>query len=74
MIILSKLNGEHMALNAELIESAEAAPDTVVKLVDGTRYVVAESVPEVAARVRMFRATLLANNRLSLAGRVLTPS
>ncbi len=66
MITLSKLNGEHMALDAELIESAEAAPDTVVKLVDGTRYVVAESVLEVAARVRIFRASLLASKRLVL--------
>ncbi len=55
-----------MALDAELIESAEAAPDTVVKLVDGTRYVVAESVLEVAARVRIFRASLLASKRLVL--------
>ncbi len=74
MIVLSKPNGEHLAVNAQFIESAEAASDTVVTLVDGTSYIVAESVPEVAARVRMFRASLLANRRLPSGGRVLTPS
>jgi flagellar protein FlbD len=65
MITLSKLNGERMAVNAELIESAEAVPDTIVRLVDGTSYVVAESVAEVVARV--FRASLLARKRMSQA-------
>jgi flagellar protein FlbD len=65
MILLSNLNGEHMAVNAELIESAEPAPVTVVTLVDGTSYMVSESVPEVAARVQMFRATRLARKRVA---------
>jgi flagellar protein FlbD len=64
MILLSKPNGEHLAVNAQFIESAEAASDTVVTLMDGTSYIVAESVPEVVARVRMFRASLLANKRV----------
>ena len=74
MILLSKPNGEHLAVNAQLIESAEAASDTVVTLVDGTSYVVLESVPEIAARVRMFRASLLANKRPVLGRPVLAPS
>jgi flagellar protein FlbD len=65
MILLSKLNGERMAVDAELIKSVEAVPDTLVRLVDGTSYIVAETVPEVAARVRGFRASLLARKRLS---------
>jgi len=73
MILLSKPNGEHVAVNAQFIESAEASSDTVVTLVDGTSYLVTESVPEIAARVRMFRASLLANKRLSPGARVLAP-
>jgi flagellar protein FlbD len=72
MILLSKPNGEQLAVNAQFIESAEAACHTVVTLVDGTSYLVTESVPEVAARVRMFRASRLANKRPSGA-RVLAP-
>ncbi len=74
MILLSTPNGEHLEVNAQFIESAEAASDTVITLVDGTSYIVAESVPEIAARVRMFRASLLADLRLSSGGRALTPS
>jgi flagellar protein FlbD len=71
MILLSKPNGERVAVNAQFIESAEAASDTVVTLVDGTSYLVTESVPEIAARVRMFRASLLANKRPPSGARVL---
>jgi flagellar protein FlbD len=44
MIIVTRLHGSSMAVNCDLIERVEAAPDTVVTLVDGSRYVVRESV------------------------------
>ena len=59
MILLSRLNGQQIALNADLIERAEATPDTVLTLVDGTKQVVAESVEEVIDRVRNYRASVL---------------
>jgi flagellar protein FlbD len=59
MILLTRFNGPPMALNCDLIERAEAAPDTVVTLVDGTKYVVRESVEEVIEKVREFRASIL---------------
>ena len=59
MILLSRLNGQQIALNADLIERAEATPDTVLTLVDGTKHVVAESVEEVIDRVRQYRASVL---------------
>ena len=37
MILLTRLNGPPFALNADLIERAEATPDTVITLVDGTK-------------------------------------
>lgn len=60
MIQLTKLNGPEFALNADLIERAEATPDTVLTMVDGTKYVVRESVPEVIDRIRLFRASIVA--------------
>jgi len=39
MIELTRLNGEAFVLNAELIETIVASPDTVVTLVNGHRYV-----------------------------------
>ena len=59
MILLSRLNGQQIALNADLIERAEATPDTVLTLVAGTKQVVAESVEEVIDRVRNYRASVL---------------
>lgn len=49
-----------MFLNADLIESIEARPDTVVTLVDGRKTVVAETPEEVVDRIRLFRAAVLA--------------
>jgi flagellar protein FlbD len=59
MILLTRLNGPRIAVNADLIERAEATPDTVLTLVDGTKYLVTESVEEVIERVRAFRASVL---------------
>ena len=60
MILVHKLRGEPMLLNADLIESVESTPDTVITLVDGRHLVVGESVEDIAARVRDFRAAVLA--------------
>ena len=59
-ILLHRLNGPPFALNADLIERAEATPDTVLTLVDGTKYVVAESLDEVVARIQESRASVIA--------------
>ena len=59
MILLTRLNGPQIAVNADLIERAEATPDTVLTLVDGTKYLVTESVQEVIDKVRLFRASVL---------------
>jgi flagellar protein FlbD len=48
-----------MVVNADLVESIESTPDTVVTLVDGKRYVICESAAEVVDRVRRFRASIL---------------
>lgn len=60
MILVHRLKGEPMFVNADLIESIEARPDTVLTLVDGRKTVVAESPEEVVERVRDFRAAVLA--------------
>jgi flagellar protein FlbD len=60
MIVLSRLNGPSFALNPDLIERVEATPDTVITLVGGTKYVVAESVDELLERVRDYRGGVIA--------------
>ena len=60
MIVVTRLNGHPVALNCDLIERAEATPDTVLTLVDGTKYLLADSVDEIVAKVREFRASVIA--------------
>lgn len=55
MIRVTRLNGTETVINADLIESVEATPDTVICLTTGHRYVVSESVEEVVARVLAYR-------------------
>ena len=62
MIRVTRLNGERFALNPDLIERVEAHPDTVVFLVDGTKYVVKETVDEVLVEIREYRAGILATS------------
>ncbi len=69
MIILTRLHGASVAVNCDLIERVEATPDTVLTLVDGSRYVVRESVAEVVDKVRAFRASVVV-----LAGRLDLPT
>ena len=60
MILVTRINGAVFALNPDLVERAECTPDTVITLVDGTKYVIAESVPEFIDSVRHYRASLIA--------------
>ena len=60
MILVTRLNGSVFALNPDLVERADCTPDTVLTLVDGTKYIIAESVPEFIDSVRYYRASLIA--------------
>ena len=55
MIAVTKLNGGEMVINADLIETVEATPDTIVTLTTGKKYMVRETVEEIIARVIAFR-------------------
>jgi flagellar protein FlbD len=59
VITLHKLTGEPVVLNAELIETIEATPDTVITLVDRRRVIVAEEVGDIVQRVVDYRRAVL---------------
>lgn len=61
MIALTRLNGSRFAVNSDLIERIDASPDTVITLVDGTKYLVAESLDAVIEAIRAFRASVVAS-------------
>lgn len=70
MIRVTRLNGQPLVLNAELIETVEATPDTVISLTTGRKVLVRESPEEVASRVMRYRRALAARRpgRPSAAG------
>ena len=60
MLQLTRLSGPVFALNPDLIERAEATPDTVVTLVNGSKYVIRESLDELIELIREYRADIVA--------------
>lgn len=60
MIRLTRLNGDEVYLNADLIATVESHHDTVVTLIDGRTYVVNEPAHEIVVSVTRYRATILA--------------
>ena len=63
MIHLTRLNGQGFVLNPDLILKAESTPDTVVTLVDGAKFVVAEPLAQLSDRVLQYRAQVVATAR-----------
>jgi len=60
MIELTRLNGNPMVLNSDLIKTAESSPDTMLTLINGEKLIVREECSVVVERVLEYRARLLA--------------
>lgn len=67
MIQLTRLNGNALVVNCDLIKYAESSPDTVLTLINGEKIVVRESCEDVVNRTVAHRARVFA------AARGLTP-
>lgn len=61
MIELTRLNGNPMVVNSDLIKTAESSPDTMLTLINGEKLIVRESCAEVMERMLAYRARLLAS-------------
>lgn len=61
LILLRRLGGPVFTLNPDLIERAEATPDTVVTLIGGNKYVICESLDELVELIRDYRAGIIAS-------------
>ena len=59
MIELTRLNGQAMVVNSDLIKYVESSPDTMLTLIHGEKIVVSEPCEEVVQRIFAYRATLL---------------
>lgn len=60
MITLTRLSGSVFVLNSDLIERIDATPDSVVTLIDGKKYVVAETLEQIIDAVRTYRGEVIA--------------
>ena len=59
MIQLTHFKGNTFYLNAELIKTVEATPDTVITLLDESKIVVRERPEEIAERFIHYRRAVL---------------
>jgi flagellar protein FlbD len=74
MIHLTRLNGNSLVVNSDLIKYVEASPDTVLTLVNGEKIVVLESCDEVVSRTAAWRGRLLAAAPASIPAPAWPPS
>ncbi|WP_028048016.1 flagellar FlbD family protein [Cellulomonas sp. URHE0023] len=59
MIVVTRLGGGEFGVNPDLIQRIDSAPDAILTLIDGTKYIVAEPMSEVITRINDHRATIL---------------
>jgi flagellar protein FlbD len=60
MIELTRLNGNPMVLNSDLVKTIESSPDTTLTLINGEKLIVRDETADVVERVIAYRARLLA--------------
>lgn len=56
MIDVTKMNGGSVTVNADLIETVEETPDTIITLTTGKKIIVKESRQEVKNLVKSYRS------------------
>ena len=60
MIHLTRLNGNPLVVNSDLIKYAESSPDTMLTLLSGEKIVVLESCDDVVNRTLAYRGRVFA--------------
>ncbi|MDX2013839.1 MAG: flagellar FlbD family protein [Myxococcaceae bacterium] len=55
VIILTRLDGQRVAVNEDLLVFAEQTPDTVLTMTSGQRLMVKEGLPDIVDRIASFR-------------------
>lgn len=68
MIQLTRLNGQPLIINSDMIKLIENAPDTVISLVNGEKFVVRERGDQVLDLIVQFRRRVLDGLRLNFSG------
>lgn len=61
MIDVTKMSGKPITLNADLIETIEESPDTVITLTTGKKIIVKESRQDIKNLVKLYRKEIFQN-------------
>ena len=66
MISVTRMNGTELTINAELIETIEEVPDTVIALTTGKKIIVKESRQKVVNLVKLYKNDIICgkNNKI----------
>jgi flagellar protein FlbD len=59
LIRLTRINGQQITVNSDLIKFVESNPDTLIALVSGDKILVRETADEVLARVIEFKRAVI---------------
>lgn len=59
MVEVTRFNKETIIINAELIEMIEAAPDTVITMTTGKKFVVSETKEEMVDKIIKYKRRIL---------------
>lgn len=59
MLHLTQLNGEHLVVNPDHVLTVAATPDTQIRLSNGERYVVRNSVAEIETQFLAYKRQIL---------------
>jgi flagellar protein FlbD len=65
LILATRFNGTQIYINAELIQTVESTPDTVVTLVNETKMLVREPAEEILRRIMEYRREITRPTRVA---------
>jgi len=68
MIPVTRFNGTHFYINAELIQAVEGTPDTVITLTNNVKIVVKETPEQVVDSIIEYRRKIWNNRFISTIG------
>lgn len=58
MILVTRLNGTEVAINADMVKFVEATPDTIITLTTDQKILVRETVKEVIDRIIAYKRAI----------------
>ena len=61
MVEVTKINGQKVLVNPDLMETVEETPDTVISLTTGRKIIVKESRQEINNLVKLYRKEIFAD-------------